>query len=585
MNARRLVLLLLLVLPLVPPAALAQRDARVAALADRFVATYRETFPLYYEGVGLPDPVRDRLNANSPRDLARWRRFVDDLDRQSARIDAAALRGTPDAVTLAVLRQALRMEQAEATCRDELWHVTASDWLLEFMQIAELQSVASEADRKAALRRYAQVPAYIEQETRHLRAGLAAGYSAARTAVQDKLVTMDELLATAIADNALMSPANRAQSPEFTRQWQALLERRVLPAIRRHRDFLRNEYLPRARTNPSISAIPGGAACYRALLTAGTSVELDPEDAFARGVSRAEGEVRGALDLAQRHYGRPFTSLPELHRTLAADPANRFATVEDLRRFIETTLATSKQKTTRVVADPPRDDVAIKPFPTTTAPSGQYVPADAEGTREAVYYYRADIQNLSPAQLESTVLHEVWPGHHLQFIYSLARSKGHGHPISQLVFVPGVGEGWATYVEGLGRELSIYASDLGAMGSVMDSMTPRMVADLGVHVRGWSEAQAFDYLVKAIPALPPERLKGTLAAIVSNPGAAVPYAAGAMQIEALRDEARRAMGDRFDLRRFHELLIEGGTVPFPVLADKMARWAAESASATPAPPR
>jgi len=565
-------LLFILTAPLLPAAAFAQSSAGVNALADRFVAAYRESFPVYYEGSGLPDPVRDRWNVNSPRELARWQRLIAELDRRAARIDAAALRGKPEGVTLAVLRQAIRMEQTEATCRDELWHVSATDWLMELMQIAELQRVATDADRKAALRRYGQVPAFIEQETRHLRTGLASGYSAARTAVEEKLRSFDELLAATGDDNPLMSPATRAQSPEFTREWRALLDARVMPALRRHRDFLRTEYLPKARTNPSITALPGGAACYRAIISAGTSVALDPDELYARGMSRAEDEVRGALQTAQRHYGRSFASLPDLHETLAQDPANRFASVEDLTRFIETTLASSKAKAALVVTDPPREDVAIKAFPSTSAPSGQYIPADAEGTREALYYYRADIQNLTPAALESTVLHEVWPGHHLQFTFSRARSKGHGHPIAQLVFVPGIGEGWATYAESLSRELSIYSSDLGAMGSVMDSMSPRMVADLGVHVRGWSEAQALEYLVTAIPALPRERLKGTLAAIVSNPGAAVPYAAGAMQIEALREDARRRLGDRFDLRRFHELLIEDGTVPFPVLTDKLAQW-------------
>ena len=128
-------------------------------------------------------------------------------------------------------------------------------------------------------------------------------------------------------------------------------------------------------------------------------------------------------------------------------------------------------------------------------------------------------------------------------------------------------------MESLGRELDLYGTDLGAMGSVMDSMTPRMLADLGIHVRGWTEAQALEYLTAAIPALPLERLRGTLAGIVSSPGRSAPYAAGAMRIEALRESTRRRLGEHFDLPRFHEQLIEDGTVPLPVLTEKLDRWA------------
>lgn len=546
------------------------QHARVDALADRFVAAYRDSFALYYEGSALPDPRVDQLNANSPGDLAAWRARVDSIDRAAAGIDPALLRGTPQANTLAILRQAAKWDRASAICAEELWHVASDDWLLDLLQAAELQDVGDDAGRTAALARFARVPGLIDQETRNLRTGLARGFSAARSAVDDKLQALDQLLAAPLDESALMSPAKRSGSAAFAQRWRKLIEGRVRPAFARHRDFLRATYRPRARTNPAVTANPNGAECYRATIAATVTMEVDPELTYQRGVDRVRREQTDALALARRHYGRSFASLAELNATLAADAANHFDDAAALTRFIEQTIAGARERSARVVPNLPEGEVVLKPFPNENSPSGQYIPSNAEGTRPATYYYRADFRNLSPAALESTVLHEVWPGHHLQFVLSRARNRGRGHPIAQLVFLPGIGEGWATYVESLGRELELYGSDVGAMASVMDSMTPRMVADLGVHVRGWTEEQAMDYLVGAIPALPPSRLKGTIASIVASPGRNVPYAAGAMEIEALRKRAE-AKGAGFDLRRFHELILEDGTVPFSMLAEKVDR--------------
>jgi uncharacterized protein (DUF885 family) len=217
----------------------------------------------------------------------------------------------------------------------------------------------------------------------------------------------------------------------------------------------------------------------------------------------------------------------------------------------------------------PDIDVEARPYTEavgTSAPGGQYIPRDGDG-RPPIYYYRTDFANLSPSRLEATVLHESWPGHHLHA--EIARMESGAHPLARLVNVPGISEGWATYVEGLARELSLYESELGVIGSVMDSMTPLLVADIGMHVLGWNQQETFEYLQGKSPATPSERLQITVMAIAEEPGWMVPYALGAIEIENMREELKRSLGDRFDLKQFHLRVIEDGTVPFPALRSKL----------------
>jgi uncharacterized protein (DUF885 family) len=549
----------------------ASSPASVNALADRYVSQVREKFPLRYAASGLPNPRRDSLEINRPGELADWRRFLGKLEDDAKSIDAEAIKGKPEWLTLAQLRQAIEQDRAAEVCRSELWAVRTYGWHAILAQVAELQPVDDPEKRAAILARFGQVPAYVDQEIANLGAGVRSGVTAPRMVVERVLGDLDSLLREPLAKSAFGSPAARDEDPSFRKEWATLLEKALTPALMRYRDFLRNEYLPKARASVSITANQDGKACYRAIVAANSSVNVDPDELFARGDSRADHEAQEALLAGKKRYGRSFKDLAALADAMRGDPRNRFESEARLSEFILATIQRGKAGTLKVVPAAPAVDVEARPFPESmgdSAPNGEYIPRDEEG-RAPIYYYRTDFENQSPARLESTVLHESWPGHHLQSEITLARRKAGGHPLAQLVYLPGVGEGWATYVEGLARELGLYEGELGLIGSVMDSMTPRLVADLGMHVRGWSERQTQDYLKTRFPATPDERIEMTVLAIANEPGWMVPYALGAMEIESMRAELVRLQKDRFDLRRFHQLIIEDGTVPFPALRSKL----------------
>jgi uncharacterized protein (DUF885 family) len=567
-----IVVLMSLTAPRAGVAAAPDAATRVDALADRYTNEVRQKFPIRYVESGLPNPRRDILEINAPADLEAWRQIYDSISREAAAIDANTLLGKPQWIALALLKQAIAQDRAIEVCRQHLWSVQGYGWQFFLGQIAELQPVGDVESRKAILARFEKVPGYVAQEIANLRQGAAIGITATRSSTTTVIEQLDALLAAPLMQGAFGSPAKRDADETFRRDWQRVVDTRVRPAFVRYRDFLRNDYLPRARAVPSIRANPNGAACFRARVAANSSVDIDPQELFERASARVESETAEALAAGKRLYGREFVSRRELADALRTDPANRFGNLDELRGFIEKTIARGKASTARVITDPPTTDIEIRRFPVETeadAPSGQYLPRDDDGTRAPLYMYRGDFQDTSPAQLEAIVLHEAWPGHHLQFEVTRAHSKKAGTPLAQLVFIPGVGEGWATYVETLGRELALYESDRGRIGSVMNSMTPRLVADIGMHVMGWDEERAFEYLSDAMPANAPERVRSTVAAIVQEPGLMVPYALGAMEIESMRESSKRKLGEKFDLRRFHRQVIEDGTVPFPALRAKL----------------
>jgi len=260
-------------------------------------------------------------------------------------------------------------------------------------------------------------------------------------------------------------------------------------------------------------------------------------------------EATIALAAGQRLYGREFADLSALAQTFRADPESRFSSADDVRSFIIATAARARARAAQVVSNPPSADIDFISYPEATAetsPGGQYVPADDGGTRKAVHYYRADYQHLARSQLEATIFHETWPDHHLQQIVTRERVRTGAHRIARLVYVPGFVEGWATYVEGLARKLPLYNSDLSTIGSVMGSQTPGLVADIGMHVLGWSEQQTFDYLQDHHPAMPEEIIQRTVDGIGEDPGSAVPYAMGGMEIEAIR--GKRETPGRLEVR-------------------------------------
>ena len=575
MRFLRLAAMLLTALAPLPLHAADDDRARVTALADRYVAEYQTHFPLSYAFSGLPVARHDGIDINAAADITRWHALMKSMGDELATISPDAFAGEPEWVTWQFLDQAFRQDAMTSICRNELWSVSPLGWQAGLPQVAGIQPVGTDEARAQALTRWRGVGAFVDREIANLREGQRLGYSASEDAVRSTLSQLDELLALKPGESPLMEPATRDKTRAFAADWLAVIEGTVWPAIVRYRDYVRDEYLPRARKSPSLEGMPDGRACYRALIFSTATVEVDPDALFERAQQEVARERAHAVEMGRKLFGDRVTDWKSLGEVIRADPQERFASADAIRDFTQSVYERANAAASRMVLTPPAGKVVLEPFPEfqqATAPGGQYLPAAEDGSRPATYLYRNVALDIYRTSLENVILHETLPGHHLQIAVLAEHGRKGNHPVARLLFFSGPGEGWATYAEDFAYELGLYDSDRDYIGRYMSSITPWIVLDLGMQVKGWTMEEALAYAIEARPLRPPEDVKDTVAFISSAPGFVIAYPLGGLKWEEMRARAEKALGARFDVRAFHQVMLEDGMLPFAALEAKLDRW-------------
>jgi uncharacterized protein (DUF885 family) len=551
--------------------------ARVTALADRFVAEYQVKFPISYAFSGLPIERHDGIDINAPADIANWHELMKGMTAEVDSIKPDAFADQPEWVTWQFLKQALREDAETAVCREELWSVSAFGWQATLSQVATIQPLGTDEARAQALTRWRKTGGWVDQEIANLKEGQRLGYSATQATVQATLGQLDELLAGVPEKSAFMEPTERDQTPAFVAEWTKVVKDSVWPAFERYRSYLRDQYLPHARSSPSIQSHPNGRQCYRAQIFSTVTIDTDPVELFDVAVRKVADEEALAVRLGRGIYGDKAKDWDTLAALMRDDPRNKFSSADEVRAYTQSTYERAYAARSRMVLTPPDGQVTLEPFAEyqqASAPGGQYQPAAEDGSRPAVYYYRNVAKDLYKASLQNVILHETFPGHHLQIAFLAEHGRKNLHPIARLLFFSGPGEGWATYSEDFAREIGLYDSDYEYIGTLMASITPMMVVDVGMQVKGWTTDQAIDYIRKAMPMRPPERAVQSVATISGLPGFVLAYPMGGMQWEKMRARAEQKLGKGFDVRAFHQVLLEDGMLPFSALEAKLDRWIA-----------
>lgn len=552
-------------------------QARVDSLADAYWATYLDLNPEEATALGLPNADHARIRDNGLGAIAREYSRFDTLRTAALAIDRAALAGTPQEVTYAILREALESEQARRGCRNELWGVASyvNGWQAQYTDLAMLQPVGSAPLREAALARARALPRYIDTEITNLREGERLGYSSPQVIVRNVIRQLDDLLATPPARSPFHAPAERDSSPPFDSALTRIIADEIHPAIRRYRDFLEREYLPAAREALGVSANPQGAQCYAALLRAFSTVAIPADSVYTMGLQQIEqlqGEMR---TIAARSFAGE--SLSTLLPKLRTDPRYTFRTSQEIIDSAGAVVARGKATMGKWFGRLPKADIIIQPYPEfrqKAGAPGQYQLAPDDGSRPAIFLINpSNPTHASRADAEATAVHEAIPGHHLQG--AIAKERTDLHPLSRYLFNSGYGEGWGLYAERLADEMGIYSGDMGRMGMLSSESfrAARMVIDAEIHTRGWTRQQVLDYLLSHT-VLPPSVAEGEIDRYISWPGQAPSYMIGRTEILRLREEARTAFGGQFDIRAFHDRVLENGSIPLSFLRTQVERWIA-----------
>ncbi len=550
---------------------------KVTAVADDYLAGLLAYHPEFGTVNGLPGADQGRITDNSLGALERWQAKEDGWLARLQTIDPTTLGDRPEAVTYAVLREELEGAVASRACRLELWAVNSyvNGWQTEYSDLALVQPVGSDSLRAQALARVRALPKYIDTEIDNLAAGLAQGYSSPKVIVYAVLDQLDDILATPVARSPFASPAERDSTPAFRSAYLEAVAKELNPALHRYRDFLATRYLASARNAIGVTANPQGRDCYRAEVRRFSTLDVAPDSVYRLGLAemgRVEGEMTA---VAARGFGGATPA--EALTRLRTDPKYAFKTSDELMAYAQAALDRARQAMPRVADLTTDARVVIEPYPEFRARAGapgQYNAGPEDGSAPGVFLINAyDPTHTSRANVEQVTFHETYPGHHFQL--SIAREREGLHPVVRYLGSTGFIEGWGLYAEGLADELGLYSTDVDRLGWLASRAfrAARLVVDAGIHTGRMSRDSAVAYL-EVHTTRPPAEIQGEVNRYISWPGQATAYMLGNLELVALREQARRQLGTAFDVRKFHDQVLQNGNVPLPWLRSRIERWLA-----------
>ena len=544
-------------------------------VAQEFVDGYYHQFPEEAYEVGYPDTPMDSLGDRSQAAMEAWRAREDAWLATLRAIDPARLEGTDAAIPFAFTLDRLEASEARRVCRTDLWNVspTWTGWQSMLSSTFAQQPVATAEERTDALARLRAVPAYLDTEIANMRAGMAAGYVAPTANVDGVLRQVDALLSGEPEASPFYDPGSRADDAAFARDVRDLIRDAINPAMQRYRTYLADEY--RGRAAVGVAANPDGEACYAASVRFHTSLPLDARAIHETGLREMERIQAEMAQIARESFGTD--DVKGLLERVRTDPRYTFRTEEDVIAYARAAVDRAAVAVHDWFGFVPDAEVVVKPFPAYQQASGGgfYSSGSQDGSRPGTYElgtYRPE--TISKAGMEATAFHETYPGHHLQMSVAL---YGKGvHPVLRYVYVASMAEGWALYAELLADEMGLYSSDLDRLGMLSNQAfrAARLVVDPGMHVMGWSREQAIQYMLD-YTAESRAGIESEIDRYLAVPGQATAYMTGSLEIQRMRADAEQRLGERFDIKAFHDTVLGNGAVSLPMLQQAVGRWVAE----------
>ncbi len=552
------------------------RVLRAEEIAAEYVDAYYKQFPEEAYEVGYPETPTDRFGDRSQDALEAWNAREDAWLSELNAIGKESVRGTRSDLAFSFASWRLQASVDKRACRQDLWNVspTFNGWQAIIPATLSQQKVDTPEARSDALSRIRDLPRYIDTEISNLRAGLQLGYSAPQSNVDAVLQQIQNILDSSPKDSPFYDPAERATDSEFATQYEVVLRDDVYPAVQRYHDFLEDEYRTSARTAIAVSSDPGGKGCYAALIRFNTSLGMSPDQIHENGhkqMTRIEAEVR---EIGRRSFG--LENPKELFQLVRSDRRYTFDSGDGVLAYARAAVDRGKSAVPDWFGFLPEAEVVVKPFPEFMKRSGGgfYSAGATDGSRPGTYelgIYRPE--TISKAGIEATAFHETYPGHHMQVSVGLERAGL--HPVLKYFFFSGSGEGWALYTERLADEMGLYSSDVDRLGLLSNEAlrAARLVVDPGMHALGWSRQQAIDYMLEHT-AESENSIVSEVDRYIATPAQATAYMTGSSEIRRLRQVAESQMGDRFDIKVFHDKVIEDGTVTLGMLREKIQKWIA-----------
>ncbi len=520
----------------------------------------------------------------------------DSAEAQAARLTALeAFRARLDAIPRAALDETDRLN-ADLFAFDldgRIDEARFRTWRIPFLSdsgfhtapvfVIEAMRFRHAADYDIYLRRLAALPRYLDRNVANMRLGMREGFTMPRAILDGVAPTFAALAVAEAEESPFFKPFREmpasipeAEQARIRAEGRQLLNEQVLPAYGRLYRFFSDEYVPAARQSIGARELPDGAAFYRMRIRRFTTLDLGPDEIHALGLGEVE-RIRAEMKAVMKKTGFEG-SFAEFLAFLRRDPRFYARTPEELLHRAAWIAKTIDGKLPAFFGTLPRMPYGVRAVPPEIAPNyttGRYWPA-IPGVRGGLYMVNTYALDKRPLYaLPALTLHEAVPGHHLQV--ALADEIADVPEFRKALYVVAFGEGWGLYSERLGKEMGIYETPYEEFGRLSYEMwrAVRLVVDTGIHARGWSREEAVSYL-EDNTALSAHNVKTEIDRYISWPGQALGYKIGEIRIRELRAKAERALGDRFDIRAFHDAVLENGSLPLPVLERRIDAYIARA---------
>lgn len=426
------------------------------------------------------------------------------------------------------------------------------------------------------------IPEFVDQHIENMRRGLRKGVSQPRVIFEGYQSTYNDHIVSDFKESFYYSPFKDLPKTLTSDQEDSVLmaakkaiQSKVIPQFRRIKDFFEKEYIPNTRTTLGISELPNGKEFYQNRINFyTTSKQYTADDIHNIGLSEV-ARIKAEMETIINHLNFKGT-FKDFLKFLRTDEQFYAKTPEQLLMLARDIAKRADAQLPRYFKKLSRKPYGVAPVPDAMAPKytgGRYIPTRSESTDPGYYWVNTyDLPSRPLYTLPALTAHEAVPGHHLQI--SLSRELGDSIPKFRRFFsVTAFVEGWGLYSETLGEQMGLYTTAFEKFGKLTYEMwrACRLVVDTGIHSKGWTRDQVVDYMASNT-ALSLLEINTETDRYISNPGQALAYKIGELKIKELRKTAQKELGSKFDIRAFHQVVLEQGPVTLPILEQRVNNY-------------
>jgi len=543
-------------------------------------------FPEFATSVGFPGQ-NDRWTDRSAEAIERRKQLARDLLATVQKIDRSKLNEN-DQISYDLFRR-----NAEFDVEGQQF---PSEWMPATQLRGVQQNVASliarttfktTKDYEDVIARLNAVPVLVDQNIALMEKGLAQKITPPQITIRDVPQQVENIIAKDAAESPLLMPfkemATAVPEADRTRLKQAAAEsyqNKIVPAFKKLHDYIAQKYLPGARTNIGASNLPNGEKWYAYNVREETTTDLSPAQIHQIGLDEVK-RIRGEMDKVMQQVGFKG-SFPEFSEYLRKDPKFYYTDAESLLAGYRDIGKRIDPELVKLFGRLPRLPWGVKPVPDYAAKSqtaAYYEQGSLKAGRPGYFFANTyDLPGRPKWGMETLTLHEAVPGHHLQIAVAqemdeLPEFRKHAHYVAFI-------EGWALYAESLGYEIGFYKDPYQNFGHLSDEMwrAVRLVVDTGLHSMNWTRDQAIEYFASNTPS-PRHDIEVEIDRYIVWPGQALGYKLGQLKIRELRTYGEKELGEKFDVRAFHDEVLKNGALPLSILESHIRDWVAKRKTA------